>query len=352
MSNDHKPPARPTTIWYTRGSVPTPLGLSAQLGLYDQEFAADGITIKSLQESDDPAVLASHFEHSMPDSFRLGGAVQPIWARAKGRDTRVIGISWIDEYQVILALPESGIDSAAALKGRRLGLPRQPAAADGVDVSRAEALRGLLVALETAGLGYADAEWIDIAPRGAGAVAEPDTAVRRGSPHRYTALVHALLKGQVDAIYVKDVRGAEVAHLLDARVVIDLGFHPDRWVRVNNCTPRPLTVNTLTLRQHPDLVRRFLGRIASVDSWARRNPGQALTQIARETNWSETWVKFAYGDKLHESLGVDLQDHAVEALGQFKKFLLQWSFLQRDFELADWIDPTPLQSLSTESPWF
>ena len=344
MSEERKP----ATIWYSRGSVPTPLGLSAQLGLYDQEFGADGITIKSLQASDNPVELASHFEHNLPDSFRLGGAVQPIWARAKGRDTRVIGISWIDEYQVILALPESGIDKPSALKGRRLGLPRQPAAADGVDVNRAEALRGLLVALETAGLGYNDAEWVDVHARGAsvtGVVTEPDTPVRRGAPHRYTALVHALLKGEVDAIYVKDVRGAEVAHLLDARVVIDLGFHPDRWVRVNNCTPRPLTVNALTLQQHPDLVRRFLGSIASVDSWARRNPGQALTHIARETNWSESWVRFAYGDKLHEKLGVNLDDHALTALEQFKRYLLQWDFIQRDFDLAAWIDPEPLRSL-------
>ena len=350
MSEAGKPaPGKPATIWYTRGSVPTPLGLSAQLGLYDQEFAVDGITIKSLQESDDPAQLASHHEHNLPDSFRLGGAVQPIWTRAKGRDTRVIGISWIDEYQVILALPESGIDSARALKGRRLGLPRQAAAADGVDVNRAEALRGLLVALETAGLGQRDAEWVDLPARRtvvSGAMPEPDTTVRRGSAHRYTAQVHALLKGQVDAIYVKDVRGAEVAHLLDARVVIDLGFHPERWVRVNNCTPRPLTVNTLFLCQHPDLVRRFLGRIASVDSWARRNPGQALTHIARETNWSEAWVRFAYGDKLHESLGVNLADESVRALGQLKDFLLAQNFIQRDFDLNQWIDPAPLASLA------
>jgi len=335
---------KPATIWYSRGSIPTPLGLSAQLGLYDREFAADGITIKSLQDSDNPNELASHFEHNLPDSFRLGGAVQPIWARAKGRDTRVIGISWIDEYQVILALPESGIVTPRDLKDRKLGLPKQPANADGVDVNRAEALRGLLVALQTAGLGYSDAEWVDVAAR-VDAVSEPDTPVRRGAAHRYTALVHALVKGEVDAIYVKDVRGAEVAHLLDARVVLNMGFHPDRWVRVNNCTPRPLTVNTLTLQQHPDLVRRFLGSIASVDSWARRNPGQALTHIARETNWAESWVRFAYGDKLHEKLGVGLNDEGLTALAQFKQYLLDWKFIQRDFALDDWVDAGPLRSL-------
>lgn len=335
---------KPATIWYSRGSIPTPLGLSAQLGLYDKEFSADGITIKSLQDSDNPSELASHFEHNLPDSFRLGGAVQPIWARAKGRDTRVIGISWIDEYQVILAMPESGIITPRDLKGRKLGLPRQPANADRVDVNRAEALRGLLVALETEGLGHNDAEWIDV-PARVNAVLEPDTPVRRGAPHRYTALVHALVKGEVDAIYVKDVRGAEVAHLLDARVVLNMGFHPDPWVRVNNCTPRPLTVNTLTLQQHPDLVRRFLGSIASVDSWARRNPGQALTHIARETNWSESWVRFAYGDKLHEKLGVGLEDEGLTALAQFKQYLLDWNFIQRDFALDEWVDAGPLRSL-------
>ncbi|MFZ6646927.1 ABC transporter substrate-binding protein [Undibacterium sp. TJN25] len=335
---------QPATIWYTRGSVPTPLGISAQLGLHAREFAADGIAIKSLQASDDPAELASHFEHSLPDSFRLGGAAQPIWARAKGRDTRVIGISWIDEYQAILALPESGIRSARDLKGRKLALPRQAPGNYGIDVGRATALRGLLVALETAGLGHADGQWIDVAQRSLDAVPEPDTEVRRGSPHRYTALAHALVKGEVDAIYVKDVRGAELAHLLDARVVIDLGFHPDPWVHVNNCTPRPLTVNALTLQQHPDLVRRFLVGLDEADAWARRNPEQALTQIARETNWAETWVRFAYGDKLHESLGVGFSEKSIRGLTMFKEFLLEWDFLSQDFSIDDWLDPQPLRA--------
>ncbi|QAU33976.1 ABC transporter substrate-binding protein [Janthinobacterium sp. 17J80-10] len=346
-------PRKLDTIWYTRCNIPTPLGISAQLGLYQEEFAGDGITIKSLQESDNPAEQDSHFEHTLPHSFRLGGAVPAIWARAKGQDTRVIGISWIDEYQAILALPESGIRSAKDLKGRKLGLPKRQGRDDSVDVARASALRGLLVALETAGLGHGDAEWVDVpsrrAERDSSDIAAPDTSVRRRRSHSYTAVAHALVKGEVDAIYVKDVRGAETAHLLGARVVTDLGFHPDPWVHVNNSTPRPLTINAATLKDHPDLVRRFLKRIAEVDSWARRNPEEAVKQIARETNWTESWVTFAYGNAVHESLGVDLQEKSVKGLTLFKDFLFQWGFIRQDFNIQDWIDPQPLRSLHSEA---
>ncbi len=341
----------PDTLWFTRCSIPTPLGIGAQLGLYQQEFAADGIQIRSLQESSDPREQASHFEHTLPHSFRLGGAVPPIWARAKGQDTRVIGISWIDEYQAILALPESGIRGPKDLRGRRLGLPVRPDGADSVDVARASALRGFLVTLELAGLARGEVEWVDIPGRRRGVdheVAAPDTAVRRRHPHSYTEAALALVRREVDAIYVKDVRGAETAHLLGAAVVADLGFHPDPWVRINNCAPRPLTVNASTLRDHPDLVDRFLRRVVEVGTWTRNNPDEAVRQIAQETNWTEPWVRFAYGPAVHEHLGVDLSERSVWGLTVFKDFLAANGFLRHDFSITDWIDPAPLQRLQAD----
>lgn len=339
-------------LWYTRCSIPTPLGIGAQLGLYQQEFAADGIAIKSLQESDNPVERASHFEHSLPHSFRLEGAVPPIWARGRGTATRAIGISWIDEYQAILVLPESGIRGPQDLRGRKLGLPISSGRTDSVDVARAAALRGHLLALELAGLGHGDAEWVDFGKRRAEAelsdAAAPNTSVRRASSHSYTAAAHALVKGEVDAIYVKDVRGAQTAHLLGARVAVDLGNHPDPHFRINNCSPRPLTVNQATLTEHPELVRRFLARVLEVGDWARQHPAEALTQVAKETNWTESWVRFAYGDKIHEHLGVDLSEKSVAGLNEYKNFLLQWGFIQADFDINDWIDPAPLASLLGE----
>jgi ABC-type nitrate/sulfonate/bicarbonate transport system substrate-binding protein len=337
----------PEALWYTRCSIPTPLGIGAQLGFYADEFARDGIAIKSLQESRDPSERDSHFEHTLPHSFRLGGAVPPIWARAKGQDTRVIGISWIDEYQAILALPESGIRGPKDLRGRKLALPRRTDRADSVDVARASALRGFLVALELAGLGHDDAQWIDVVNQRHRAkseedIAAPDTAVRARSAHSYTSAALALARGEVDAIYVKDVRGAETAHLLGAKVVVDLGFHPDPQVRINNCTPRPLTVNAATLRDYPEIVDRFLARVVAVDTWARQHPAEAITQIARETNWTEAWVRYAYGAEAHTHLGVDLSERAVRGLETFKNFLYKWNFLAADFEVESWLDRGPL----------
>jgi ABC-type nitrate/sulfonate/bicarbonate transport system substrate-binding protein len=345
---------RPDALWYTRCSIPTPLGIGAQLGLYRDEFAGDGIAIKSLQESRDPSELDSHFEHTLPHSFRLGGAIPPIWARSKGRDTRVIGISWIDEYQAILALPDSGIRSAKDLRGRKLGLPKRTDREDSVDVARAGALRGFLVALELGGVSRKDVEWIDFTNRrqardAADEVAAPDTVVRRRHAHSYTSAAHALVKGDVDAIYVKDVRGAETAHLLGARVAVDLGFHPDPQVRINNCTPRPLTVNGATLREYPELVDRFLTQVVAVGGWARRNRDEAISQIARETNWTEAWVRFAYGENAHEHLDVTLEERNIWGLNLFKNFLRDEGFLKGDFDVAAWIDREPLARIAVRA---
>lgn len=344
---------RVDTLWFTRCSIPTPLGIGAQLGFYQEEFAPDGIAIRSLQESSDPLEKASHYEHSLPHSFRLGGSIPPIWTRARGQQTRAIAISWIDEYQAILSLPGSGIREPKDLRGRRLGLPAARQREGSVDVARASALRGLLVALQLAGLDHKDAQWVDVPDyvdeSGDEHAASPDTRVRRASRHSYTSVTHALVRGEVDAIYVKDVRGAQTAHLLAAHVVVNLGFHPDDWVRINNCAPRPLTVNSATLERHPQLVRRFLQRVVAVGDWARANPAAALVEVARETNWTESWVRFAYGDHIHEHLGVELSERSVRGLELFKDFLHEWKFIESDFSINDWIDSGPLADVTSHA---
>jgi ABC-type nitrate/sulfonate/bicarbonate transport system substrate-binding protein len=79
--------------------------------------------------------------------------------------------------------------------------------------------------------------------------------------------------------------------------------------------------------------------------WARQHPAEAVAEIARETGWTQDWVRFAYGDKVHLHLGTDLSEGSIAGLEEFKNFLLKWGFLQADFDLRSWIDPEPLEDL-------
>ena len=96
-------------VWYTRCPVPTPVGLAAQLGYLEENFRKDGVTLKSIIDSPDRNIRQSHFNHTLDWSFRHGGNVPPIRARSEGRKTRLVGITWTDEFQAIITLPGSGI---------------------------------------------------------------------------------------------------------------------------------------------------------------------------------------------------------------------------------------------------
>lgn len=151
------------TLWYTRCSVPTALGLAVQLGWFERVFGPDGIAVQSVRDADDRTVRESHFNHNQKHSVRQGGSIPPIWARAEGRDTRVIGLIWTEESQQILTLPKTGIRTVEELKGRRLGLPRRRSERfPRLDVRGATALRGYVSALETAGLCPSDVELVEL----------------------------------------------------------------------------------------------------------------------------------------------------------------------------------------------
>src|ERR1700678_4374487 len=89
-------------LWYTRCPVPTASGIALDLGLLRDEFAKSNISLQFIRDSEDPRVNISHFDHSLPGLFREGGNIPAIWARSEGRDTVVVALTWIDEFQAIL----------------------------------------------------------------------------------------------------------------------------------------------------------------------------------------------------------------------------------------------------------
>jgi ABC-type nitrate/sulfonate/bicarbonate transport system substrate-binding protein len=333
------------SFWYARSPVPTPLGIAVHLGWLNGELSADGVAIRSLRDSSQHDT-SSISDQTLAQSFRQGGSIPAMWARSSHANTRVIGLSWVDESQLILALPSSGIRTVKDLRGRRVAIPQRPG--DRIDIFRASALRGILNALSLEGMNARDVEFVDIQARTLHAVGDEQAAQLFASPQGfssrslYAAEAAALLRGAVDAIYVKGSTGIEIAQLLGAHVVIDIGFHHERRIRNNNGTPRPLTVNADVLANHPDIVAGFLKLVVAAGEWAKSHPDEATQYVADETASSIDWVRAAYGTQLHLNLGVNLEPESIEALDDFQRFLFDWGFLEDDFDVADWIDPRPL----------
>jgi ABC-type nitrate/sulfonate/bicarbonate transport system substrate-binding protein len=327
------------TLWYTRCPVPTPLGIAARLGWVDQEFNPDGIAVRTLQDETDPGLRESHFDHKLDNSFRQGGNIPAIWARSAGRQTRVVGLTWTDEAQVILTLPNTNIRTVADLKGRRLAVATRPN--DKIDFWKATTIRAYVVALGLYGLSEKDVELVEL-PR-----TEVSSVGPAGSgnpqPIEQSAEAQALLRGEVDAIFHKGSRGLELADAIGATIVFDVGAHPDPKVRVNNGSPRTLTVDAGLIERDIGLVVRLVKRVLLAGRWAAEHPRETLAYVARETRSSEAAVTRAYGSDVNHHLRTDLEESSIVALGDFTDFLHRWKFIPNALEVRAWIDSRPLE---------
>lgn len=327
-------------IWYTRCPVPTPVGLADQLGFLAEGFARDGIELRSIIDSPDRDIRRSHFDHTLGFSFRHGGNIPPIRARAEGRKTRLVGITWTDEFQAIITLPGSGITSTRDLKGRRFGIARRPEGI--VDFMAATALKGLTSALSLEDLTRDDVEIVDILLTDSVLDTQFSPALfglKRKQP--YGEEIAALLRGTVDAIFVKGSAGISVANLIGAQQVAEFGFHPDPRIRINSGSPRVLTVDELLAEERPDLVTRLIETILKTSRWAEAHPDDTRRFVARESGSSEEQVLAANGPELHHHLGLSLAPELIDAVSHYKDFLLETGFLAADFDVEAWADHRP-----------
>lgn len=331
-----------SSVWYTRCPAPTPLSIAHQLGWVDNQFQNSGVTVRSIRDSKNPSVRQSHFTHALDFSFRQGGNIPPIWARSSGRETRVVGITTTDEFQAIIALPGSGIAVARDLKGRRVGVPRKPNS-DVVDFQRATALKGIVSALSLEGLDHRDVDLVYL-DTDEGNLIERGNAAFLGLKRRYPYgdELLALASGKIDAFFVKGAEGVVLANQIGAVVVSEFGFHPNAKIRINNGTPRPLTVDARFLDEHFDLVVDLVATVASVGDWAASNPDTAVRFIANEIGVGEDAIWAANGTDVNRHLRLTLDDDQIAAFDHFRHFLLDWGFIPGDFDVFAWIDNRPL----------
>src|SRR5690606_7697786 len=125
-----------------------------------EALGAHGLVVGILQ--DGPRELRPHhLDHRLPGLVREGGNVPALAARSEGAPTRLIGLTWIDEWQKILVRGDSGITSPEQLQGLRLALPAW-APTRAASFPRAMSLHGYQQALSLGGLTLSDVSFVEV----------------------------------------------------------------------------------------------------------------------------------------------------------------------------------------------
>lgn len=327
-------PAGLDRIWFTRCPVPTASGVAYALGWLTREFERDGIAVAALQ---DAAVDLSkhHFDHQLDGLFREGGNIPALAAKASGSPSKLIGLTWIDEWQAIIVRREHENLEPRDLKGLRVALPAY-AKARGGSIARGMSLHGIKGALALGGLALDDVTFVDIPLL--------DISSTPAGLQRLWSGLDWLAAGKVDAVYVKGAAAADAAERLGLVVGIDLDAYPSRLTRINNGTPRPITVHENLIENHFGLVVRFLDQTLRAADWAATNLA-ALRQILEgETQAGPAGVAAAYRNDFHRSLHPDLSSERVGLLKIQANFLWLHGFLEHSVDVDQWIDRRSLEA--------
>jgi ABC-type nitrate/sulfonate/bicarbonate transport system substrate-binding protein len=322
----------PTKLWYTRCAVPTASGIAYDQGWLPELYARDGVTIGILQEA--PLEIARHhYDHDLPGLIREGGNVPAIVAKASGAPTRLVGLTWIDERQAIVVRQDDP-QTAAGLKGRRIAVPGW-ASERHASHQRAMALAGFESALRHQGASLHDATQVEL-PVGA---TVPPGHLRKRGPKGEWAGVEAVADGRADAAYIKGAAAIEAARAAGLVVGVELDHLPERRFRVNNGTPRPLTVHDDLLQSRPDWVIGFLAQTLRAARWATGQATEVRRILARETGAGAEGVIAAYGPGFHRTLAPDLSRERIDLLAIQVDFLARHGFIDRTFDVDAWAEP-------------
>lgn len=316
-------------LYYTRCPAPTATGVASALSLLAPPLAARGVALTALQDVADEQLRTRHFDHGIVELIREGGNIPAIWARSAGAPTRLLGITWLDEYQAVVTSPDSGIRGVADLAGRRLPVAR--GATPVVDVSAASSVRGIEQALRTAGLELSDVSLVEV-----------DRVRRRieWTGESYDAELELLAAGAVDAVWLKGAAGVRSVRERGLAEVLRIDQLTDPLRRVNNGTPRTITARQELIDEHPELVREFLdsarGAYAAVpgDGAARR--AALWRALAGETHESESDAQIAYGEVTDDSLVPSLSAQRIAALQDQADFLHRHGYIPARVDVAEW----------------
>jgi ABC-type nitrate/sulfonate/bicarbonate transport system substrate-binding protein len=78
----------------------------------------DGITLSTLQDPAADVAGGHHFSDGLIGLIREGVSIPAFWTRSIGTPTWVLGLTWVDEKQMVVARRGSGMTGPSDLRGR------------------------------------------------------------------------------------------------------------------------------------------------------------------------------------------------------------------------------------------
>ncbi len=226
-----------------------------------------------------------------PYSLRHAGHIKALWARAEGADSRLISLSWLEGSYPTYVLDQK-IASVADLKGKKLAVVKF-GDADTIDLLRAQQLRIFDSTLTTAALSLRDVKLVDVHADKSWLKPKTEPA----SPAMFSvplnrALVIKLIRGEVDAITAQIP--AELVNFLGLHLVHDTRRNQGKSSRANPSVLRGVVASAGLLRENRDLVVRILARHLEAAEWAKKNPDETVSLLAKDLNVPESVLRSRY----------------------------------------------------------
>ena len=241
-----------TLIYYTRCPVPTASGIAVQGGMFAEAFRDSSYEVRNIVELG-PEQQNVHYTHSIDAFFREGGAAPPVWARANGVDSVLLGMTFVDEMLGIYVRSDDSATNVTDLAGRRVALPVWPQLI--FNFWRVLCLHGLLASFAAYGLSENDVEYVDIVEDW-----DPNERrnVRLGATQtaarcEYRNQLLALQSGRVDAVFCKGPEAALLEREGEGRIRLlsDLRVLREGSDYRLASIPRLLTTSRRFLEEHP-----------------------------------------------------------------------------------------------------
>lgn len=328
------------TLWYSRCPVATASGIAYQRKMFDEEFQGSEFEVRNIKELGRQQA-STHFTHVLKDSFREGGFIPPLWARQNGADTVVVGFTFVAETLRFYVRPDSGIQSFADLKGKKIGLPVRPQLE--IDFMHVNAHKAFWGALKEHGMSEEDVQLTDFEIDEdvlATVNADYGQGEKRVVPPLYAGEIEALLRGEVDVVFAKNAEALYTERCYEGRIqmLYDL-MTSERDEYKSNANPRPITVSGNTITENPEGVIRYLQVLVRASAFAADNRQQAAEVMATELGVETDDIFKAYQADFNEHLWPTFDEHVLGLARSFMGFMVDKGYLSDKVTLDGWINP-------------